>query len=72
MWPLLYIARWQDHFGHVEEHEFSIHKGRDGLIKVGYVPPEVDRLLNDLSILPARTVLLTFSENEAVTAGVGD
>tara|TARA_Y100000766_G_C18811862_1_gene558422 strand:- start:56 stop:1066 length:1011 start_codon:yes stop_codon:yes gene_type:complete len=68
----LYIARWQDYFDRVEEHEFSISRARDGLIKVGYAPSEVDRLLNDLSILPAGNMLLTFSEVEAVTAGAGD
>ena len=64
----LYIARWQDYFDRVEEHEFSISRGRDGLIEVGYEPSEVDRLLNDLSILPAGSMLLTFSEAAAFTA----
>ena len=68
----LYIARWQDYFDRAEEHEFSISRARHGLIKVGYAPSEVDRLLNDLSILPAGNMLLTFSEVEAVTAGAGD
>ena len=68
----LYIARWQDYFDRVEEHEFSISRVRDGLVKVGYAPSDVDRLLNDLSILPAGNMLLTFSEVEAVTAEAGD
>ena len=64
----LYIARWQGYFDRLEEHEFSISRGRDGLIEVGYEPSEVDRLLNDLSILPAGNMLLTFSEAAAFTA----
>ena len=68
----LYIARWQGYFDRLEEHEFSISRGRDGLIEVGYEPSEVDRLLSDLSILPAGNMLLTFSEAAAFTAEAGD
>ena len=47
-------------------------QGRDGLIEAGYEPSKVDRLLSDLSILPAGNMLLTFSEAAAFTDEAGD
>ena len=68
----LYIARWQDYFDRVEEHDFSISRGRDGLIEVGHEPSEVNRLVSDLSKLPTSNLLLTFREVTAFTAEAGD